>query len=153
VVTDLGPLLDSAVEFLRPLAQQAQVAIDLNHELDGVFVAVDIHRIEQVLLNLALNAFRSMPKGGGLTFSGKVLAVCEQPVAWIEITDQGTGISIGDMERVFDPGFTTSAGSPGLGLAVCKTIMEQHGGSIVALSRGETGATFRLEFPLSGASY
>jgi signal transduction histidine kinase len=152
-VTDLGPLLDSAVEFLRPLAQQAQVAIDLHHELDGVFVAIDTHRIEQVLLNLALNAFRSMPKGGGLTFSGKVLAACEQLVAWIEVTDQGTGISIDDVERIFDPGFTTSAGSPGLGLAVCKTIMEQHGGSIVALRRGETGATFRLEFPLSGASY
>jgi two-component system sensor histidine kinase FlrB len=149
--TDLGRWLCSTHDFLRPLAERARVRMDLRQELDGVRVAADRHRLEQVLLNLALNAFRFMPGGGVLSISGAVNSRAGLPTAEVEISDSGPGIAVEDRQRIFDPGFTTCPGSPGLGLAVCKTIMEQHGGSITVESRAELGTTFKLEFPLSGA--
>lgn len=125
--------------------------MELRQELDGVLVAADRHRLEQVLLNLALNAFRFMPGGGALKVRGAVTPRAGQSMATVEISDTGPGIAVEDRERIFHPGFTTCAGSPGLGLAVCKTIMEQHGGSITVDSGAGLGTTFKLEFPLSGA--
>jgi signal transduction histidine kinase len=150
--TDLGRLLRSTHDFLRPLARRAQVRMELRQELDGVLVAADRHRLEQVLLNLALNAFRFMPDGGLLRIRGEVSSRAGKATAAVEISDTGPGIAAEDRERIFHPGFTTCAGSPGLGLAVCKTIMEQHGGGITVDSGSGHGTTFKLEFPLSGAN-
>jgi signal transduction histidine kinase len=152
VPTDLGRLLRSTHDFLRPLARRAQVRMELSQALDGVPVAADRHRLEQVLLNLALNAFRFMPGGGVLKIHGAVSSHAGGRRATVEISDTGPGIAAEDRERIFHPGFTTCAGSPGLGLAVCKTIMEQHGGRITVDSAPGHGTTFRLEFPLSGAN-
>jgi signal transduction histidine kinase len=149
--TDLGLWLRSGHEFLRPLAERAGVRMELLQELDGVRVAADRHRLEQVLLNLALNAFRFMPGGGALTIRGYVGSRRGKPIAEVEISDTGAGIVAKDQERIFDPGFTTCPGSPGLGLAVCKTIMEQHSGAIRVEGREGLGTTFKLEFPLTGA--
>jgi signal transduction histidine kinase len=148
--TDLGRWLRSTHDFLRPLAQRAQVRLELRQALDGVLVAADRHRLEQVLLNLALNAFRFMPGGGVLRIRGEVSGQAAQRRATVEISDTGPGIAAEDRTRIFHPGFTTCAGSPGLGLAVCKTIMEQHGGGITMDSHAGLGTTFKLEFPLSG---
>jgi len=149
--TDLGRWLRSTHDFLRPLAQRAEVRLELKQALDGVLVAADRHRLEQVLLNLALNAFRFMPGGGVLKIRGAVSLQAGQSIATVEVSDTGPGIAAEDRERIFQPGFTTCAGSPGLGLAVCKTIMEQHGGTITVDSHAGLGTTFKLEFPLSGA--
>ena len=150
--TDLGLWLRSTYDFLRPLAGRAGVRMELRQELDGVSVAADRHRLEQVLLNLALNAFRFMPGGGVLEIRGYVSSRSAEPRVAVEISDTGPGIVAEDGERIFHPGFTTCAGSPGLGLAVCKTIMEQHGGTITVGERTGPGATFKLEFPFTGAN-
>jgi len=57
-----------------------------------------------------------------------------------------------NLPHIFRPGFTTRPGSPGLGLAVCKTIVEQHGGDLAVASRPGSGTTFWLEFPVLGAN-
>jgi two-component system, sensor histidine kinase FlrB len=150
--TDLGLLLGSLAEFLHPLAQQAGVRLQLAIGLDGVRIAADRHRLEQVVLNLGLNAFRFMPAGGVLSITGGVVGSGSSPRAQVEIADTGIGISPESLERIFQPGFTTRPGSPGLGLAVCRTIMQQHGGAITASSRAGAGTVFRLEFPLLEAS-
>jgi two-component system sensor histidine kinase FlrB len=150
--TDLGQWLCSTHAFLRPLAERAQVRMELRQELDGVLVPADRHRLEQVLLNLALNAFRFMTGGGFLKIHGEVSSRAGELTAKVEISDTGPGIAVEDRARIFHPGFTTCAGSPGLGLAVCKTIMEQHGGVISVESAAGLGTTFKLEFPLGGAS-
>jgi two-component system sensor histidine kinase FlrB len=144
---DLGEILSALAQFLRPQSEAAGVRLVLQERLDPVRVAADRHRVEQVILNLALNAFRFMPQGGVL----KIL--CQTQVrdrgwkALVEIADTGPGIPPENAERIFQPGFTTRAGSPGLGLAVSKTIMEQHGGAIRVLP-GLGGARFELEFPV-----
>jgi signal transduction histidine kinase len=68
----------------------------------------------------------------------------------IEFEDQGIGMSEQEMEKIFEPGFTTRAGSPGLGLSVCKKVIEQHGGSIRVHSAPRLGSTFTLTLPAAG---
>lgn len=145
---DLGELLSAVHAFLQPLAQQARVQLDLVNHLDGVCIAADRHRLEQVLLNLALNSFRFMPGGGCVRFAGKM----DHVRAVIEVADTGPGIAPEILGHIFEPGFTTRAGSPGLGLAVCRTIVEQHGGRISVASQPGCGAAFTLCFPLAGDS-
>lgn len=148
--TDLGQLLRWTQEFLSPLARQSRVEVQQRNSLRRVFFAADRHRLEQVLLNLSLNALRSMPGGGWLELSGRRVQVQgkEKEEAVIAVTDTGPGIASENLEKIFEPGFSTRAGSPGLGLAVCRKIVEQHGGTIEAASRPGAGATFTLRFPL-----
>jgi len=148
--TDVGQLLDWAYDFLLPLAKQARVEMQIVNGLHGVSIHADRHRLEQVLLNLAINALRFMPGGGWLSIRGRECAPGEDLEGGgvdIEVRDTGPGIAGEDLPRIFDAGFSTRAGSSGLGLAVCRRILEQHGGSIAVESRPGYGATFRLRLP------
>jgi two-component system sensor histidine kinase FlrB len=156
--TNAGDLLSWAYDFLLPLAKQARVEIQIINGLHGITMCADRHRLEQVLLNLALNAFRFMPEGGWLSIRGiesqapsgdpDVLRN-DQNGEWIEIEvcDTGPGIAPDDLPHIFDAGFSTRPGSSGLGLAVCQRILEQHGGSIMAESQPGNGTKFRLRVP------
>lgn len=149
--TDLGELLDWAASFLAPVAHQARVKLSLDNRLRGVRVAVDRHRLEQVLLNLVLNAVRAMPEGGRVEMSGNLSegeTEDEAEGVTICVADTGHGISSEYAGQIFDPGFSTRSGSPGLGLAVCRKIAEQHGGAIEATSRMGAGAIFTLTLPV-----
>jgi two-component system sensor histidine kinase FlrB len=149
--TDAGQLLDWAYNFLLPLAKQARVEMQILNGLNGVTIHADRHRLEQVLLNLALNAFRFMPGGGWLSIRGVDCASAgseeEDEGVEIVVRDTGPGIVPDDLPRIFEAGFSTRAGSSGLGLAVCHRILEQHRGSIAVESRPGCGATFRLRLP------
>src|SRR5271157_3745544 len=150
--TDAGQLLDWAYDFLLPLAKQARVEMQVINGLNGVSIQADRHRLEQVLLNLALNAFRFMPGGGWLSLRGVDCASKGSGGDGVEIAvrDTGPGIAPDDLPRIFEAGFSTRAGSSGLGLAVCRRILEQHGGSISVESRPGYGATFRFRLPRNG---
>ena len=141
---DLGDLLDWAEGFVRPLAQQARVEVRLEHCLGGVTIPADRHRLEQVLLNLLLNAVHAMPGGGWIKITGREAG----PDALLVIADTGPGISPDDLPKIFEPGFSRRGGSPGLGLTVCRKIIEQHGGNIFAESRPGAGAKFTVKLPL-----
>jgi two-component system sensor histidine kinase FlrB len=144
--TDLGELFTASERFLRPVARQSKVQTILEHELNGVFIAADRHRLQQVLFNLALNAFRAMPQGGTLRMRGYALP--GQKLAVLEFEDNGCGIPARHLDQIFLSGFTTRPGSPGIGLAVCKELVEQHQGSISVVSTPEMGTTFTLRFPV-----
>jgi two-component system sensor histidine kinase FlrB len=161
--TDAGQLLDWAYDFLLPLAKQARVEMQVVNGLRGVVIHADRHRLEQVLLNLALNAFRFMPGGGWLSLRGIECGAQKNGCGGqkeneddggveIVVRDTGPGIAPEDLPRIFDAGFSTRAGSSGLGLAVCRRILEQHAGSIAVESRPGHGATFRLRLPRNGAA-
>jgi signal transduction histidine kinase len=147
--TDLGQLLDWAGGFLVPMARQARVELCVRNRLHGVLLAADRHRLEQVLLNLALNALRAMPGGGWVEISGQRICGAEGAAAVIAVNDTGPGVPAAHVERIFDPGFSTRSGGPGLGLAVCRKIVEQHGGTLVSAGRAGAGASFTMTFPLA----
>jgi len=68
----------------------------------------------------------------------------------VDFEDQRIGMSAEEMEKIFEPGFTTHAGSPGLGLSVCKKVVEQHEGTIRVHSAPRLGSTFTLTLPAAG---
>ena len=113
-------------------------------------VEADERRIEQVLDNLLSNAVKYSPQGGEIRLLGEL----RDPVVVVSVSDQGIGIEEEDLERVFAPFFRVEAGrasempGAGLGLAVCKGLVEAHGGRIWAESKPGKGSTFYFTLPL-----
>ncbi len=143
----LSTALAEGIEFLQPLAKQAHVTITLEDHLEGLEIAADDNAIQQVILNLATNAFRHTEPDGQLRVIASRESHPSGTRAVVEFSDTGCGIRPEYIERIFEPGFSASGHTPGLGLAVCKKIIEQHEGTISVTSRLEKGTTFRLEFP------
>jgi len=148
VPVNLASLLASEMEFVRPLAEQKAVKVTLEETLGDAELRADPNGLQQVFLNLVCNALRHTPTGGNITVTGK-LEKHGSPQAVVEFRDNGKGIRAEDLPHVFEPGFSTTGQSPGLGLTVCRRIVEQHGGTISAQSRLGQGATFRMEFPVA----
>jgi len=143
----LGEILSRAVEFIRPLAEQKQIALSLTDHANNLVVASDENALQQLVANLAVNAFRHTPSGGSF-------AIVASPVrgecglrAQIGFRDSGCGIPPDWLPRLFEPGFSGSSQALGLGLAVCRQIAEQHGGCIRVSSRLGEGSTFTVELP------
>ncbi|MGE0645667.1 MAG: PAS domain S-box protein [Nitrospira sp.] len=124
---------------------QIQLEVFPGHDLPSVMV--DRHMIEQVLMNLILNAVQAMKKGGTLTIRTSVV----EGVCRVDVTDTGSGIPASILPRVFDPFFTTKGEGEGtgLGLSVNLGIAERHGGKILVESEVGKGTTFTLCLPVS----
>ena len=150
IPTPLDRLMRETVEFLGPLARQRGLEVRLENRAGRVVVPADPARLQQVFLNFALNAFRAMPSGGLLSVSLARMRSDEGPRVQIDFEDQGAGIAPEAVEKIFEPGFTTQAGSPGLGLSVCRKVAEQHGGTIRVRSAPGLGSTFTLTLPAAG---
>jgi len=108
-------------------------------------IVMDADRINQVLLNLYLNAIQAMNKGG--TLSVEVARDKQLKQTRITVTDTGPGIDPLDQERIFDPYFTTKSDGTGLGLAIVHKIMEAHGGDVDVYSASNTGTVVTLILP------
>ena len=124
-----------------PVPENVELTKDIDNNLP--IVMVDADQIRQVFLNVALNALQAMPEGGRLNIraSGKGKFV------EVEFADTGGGIPESIMNKIFDPLFTTKAKGVGLGLSVCKTILERHEGDIRVVSKVGKGTTFTLSLP------
>jgi signal transduction histidine kinase len=147
IPVDLGQLLDWARTFFAPLARRSRVVLSFENHVAGVCLSADRHRLEQVILNLVLNALRAMPGGGWIELSGRMIG--NGQAILLAVTDTGPGISPEHLSRIFEPGFSTRSGSPGLGLAVCRKIVEQHGGTIEVANLSGRGAKFSMTFPIA----
>lgn len=150
VATSLDRLLRETVEFLRPLARQRGMQASLINRTGPVSIAAEPNRLRQVFFNLALNAFRAMSRGGTMYVRLDWAAEAEGTLVQVEVEDNGSGIAAEHLERIFDAGYTTHAGSPGLGLAVVRTVAEQHGAQMGVRSAPGRGTTFTLTFPVRG---
>ncbi|MBW2603421.1 MAG: PAS domain-containing protein [Deltaproteobacteria bacterium] len=140
--------LKDSLKLIERQASEAFISIktDFDSEIDEILIDPD--RINQVLLNLYLNAIESMDNGGSLT----VMLVKNSKKNGIEIkvSDTGTGITEEDLAQIFDPYFTTKASGTGLGLAIVYNIMEAHGGEITIESHLGQGTVVTLFFSYAG---
>ncbi|HEX7600939.1 MAG TPA: ATP-binding protein, partial [Polyangiaceae bacterium] len=109
-------------------------------------VPMDRRLIRQAIANIAINAIQAMPHGGSLRVAVRYDAADSSTT--VEITDEGGGIADDVLPRIFEPFFTTKAKGAGLGLAVVKRIIEDHGGRIVVSSRAGSGTTFAIRLPV-----
>ena len=150
--TELDRLVSETMDFLLPLARQRGQQIVVHNTIGKISTNADANRLKQVFFNLALNAFRAMPPGGKLQVDLRWAPQFPGGLTQIDFHDDGRGISSDLLERIYEPGFTTTPGSPGLGLAVCKKVIEQHGGEMRMSSKPKHGTTASIYLPVSGAS-
>jgi two-component system NtrC family sensor kinase len=120
--------------------------IDYAPDLPQVMAVSD--QIQQVLLNLVLNAMEAMPGGGNLLITTRA----SKDEVEILVEDSGPGIAPQDRERIFEPFVSTKDGGTGLGLAVSYGIISAHGGSLGIVEGAGTGACFRVSLPIGGSS-
>ena len=145
---DLMACVQSGVEFVQPIAEQAGVSLSFLGADRRLTIAGNEDGLRQIVLNLICNAIRHTPVGGRIDVSARGVARKGVVRALVEVTDTGCGIPSSLIEHLFDAGFSADGDTPGLGLAVCKRLMNQHGGEISVSSRVNCGSTFQLEFPI-----
>jgi two-component system cell cycle sensor histidine kinase/response regulator CckA len=159
---DIGHLLTDFRGMLQRLIGE-DITLIVKAQSSMAAVAADPSQIEQVILNLAVNARDAMPRGGQLTieasqveldahFAAAHPGVKAGPHLMLAVTDTGTGMSPATLSRVFEPFFTTKepGKGTGLGLATVYAIVQQTGGAVWVESSPGEGSTFRICLPVSG---
>ena len=138
--TNLENLIEKTVSSLL-FPKDVEVSIALQDELSNVMVNPFL--LKRVLTNLVTNAIQAMPTGGEMT----IAASQTLDSVTISINDSGVGIPKENLAKLFKPFFTTKAKGQGLGLAVCKRLIEAQGGTISVDSEEGKGSTFTVKVP------
>jgi signal transduction histidine kinase len=112
-------------------------------------VCVDQKQIQQVFLNLILNAIQAMQNGGTLTICSRLVEEGGRKSVCVSIADTGPGIPLQILGKIFTPFFTTKAQGTGLGLAICRKLIEQQGGDIRVESEDGKGTVFYIELQVT----
>ncbi len=161
-LTDVDPsqLLEHLVPLLRRVIPQ-NIVIDLINPQHGAFIEADRTQLDQVIMNLCLNARDAMPSGGRITIESEVVLIngaFRETHPWakpgryvlITVSDTGHGISKENLDRIFDPFFSTKAeqAGTGLGLSVAHGIVQQHDGMLHCYSEEGIGTTFKVYLPI-----
>ena len=145
---DLGEAAQTALMLIRLKFQQAGVVANAEIEPNLPLVEGNPGQIQQVFLNLILNAVQAMPNGGSLNLKVAREFGATGEVIGIRIQDTGTGIPKEIQNKIFESFFTSREDGTGLGLAIVKRILRDHRGDIVVESTGPTGTTFKLWVPI-----
>jgi signal transduction histidine kinase len=145
VTTDPAALIEQVAGRARPLAEAANIRLETEHQEALPAIDVDPGQVEQALLNLIVNAIQSVGQDGKVVLSAKLSS--DRNSVEIGVIDDGPGIDGSEMQRIFDPFFSTKDNGTGLGLSVVHRIAEDHGARIFVSSRPGGGTTFTLRFP------
>ena len=143
---DVAELIQKSVKLIANLLHKHKVAGELDVEPNLPLIDADPQQIEQVLVNLYLNAIDAMPDGGRLVVSARRAGDEKLEIA---VTDTGIGIAPDELGKIFQPFFSAKKKSGlGLGLPICTRIVANHGGTIDVESRPGEGTTFRIHLPV-----
>jgi len=143
--TDPLSIFEEILLLLRPQIEKEKITV--HKEFQSLpMVLMDREQIKQAMLNLLLNAIQAMPQGGPLILSGRN----SEEGQWVELSirDSGVGISEEDLNRLFDPFFSTKEGGIGLGLSITHRIIDQHHGKIEVASKPGEGTVFTVWLPI-----
>jgi two-component system sensor histidine kinase HydH len=144
-LADINDLLKNSVRLIQKEASAKDIQIDLSLSEDVMVTHIDSDRLSQCLLNLYINALQSMGKGGQLNIQS---AKSKDGRISIQVHDTGAGINPEDINRIFDPYYTTKPKGTGLGLAIVHKIVEGHDGQIKVRSIRGQGSTFTISLPV-----
>jgi two-component system NtrC family sensor kinase len=154
VAVDLNALITHTLELLEPAFRVDTVAVDLCLDVALPSIWADAEQIRQVLVNLITNAYQALREMQGprqVTLTTRCDA--EQTRVTLDVVDTGPGIPPAHRERIFEPFFTTKPPGvgTGLGLSLCQSIIEGHGGTIRVINQPGQGTVFRVELPVGEA--
>jgi two-component system, NtrC family, sensor kinase len=144
---ELNKIIQETLALVTPMLRSAKISVRTQLDSDLPGVHGNAGKLQQVFMNLIMNARDAMPYGGDLTVATSAI----DSIVCVEISDNGVGIAPEHLRKIFDPFFTTKATNrgTGLGLAVSYGIIREHSGKIYVDSAAGSGASFRLEFPAS----
>jgi two-component system, NtrC family, sensor kinase len=147
---DLNQIVDDTLLLVGTQAGNESVTLARRLAPDLPLIQGDATALQQVLVNLVLNARQAMDGRGEILVETDLMA---GPPAQVRVTvrDTGPGIPADVLPRIFDPFFTTKPGGTGLGLSISYGIVREHGGTVDVHSEPGRGATFVLSFPVSPA--
>jgi len=143
---DALSIFEETLQLLRPQMEKHRIIVQKEFQVLRP-ISMDREQMKQVILNLLLNAVQAMPNGGRLTLRGQVL----EDGHWVtlSIQDSGIGIPSEDMDKLFDPFFSTKEGGVGLGLSIAHRIIDQHHGKIEVESAPGKGTLLTVWLPIS----
>jgi PAS domain S-box-containing protein len=145
-------VLKDTISLMDSQLKKKKVMVKLGILDDIPDVVIDAHQIQQVFVNLLLNGMEAMPEGGRITIGGRIEKghgkLCDQAV--LQFTDHGVGISRDNLNKIFNPFFTTKTEGTGLGLSIVHKILEQHNALVEVFSEEGKGTTFTLKFQIHG---
>ena len=150
-LTNVNKVIEKAIHLLENefRLKHIQVKMDLTKQLP--YVMIDENQVEQILVNLLLNAIQAIEGHGTVTVRSYVTS--DRKSVAIDVVDTGCGIPPENMSKIFEPFFSTKPKGTGLGLAVSYGIVQKHGGRIYAFSEPNQGSCFVLEFPIPQETY
>jgi PAS domain S-box-containing protein len=147
-LVDLNALVREMDRMLRRvLGEEIELCVNLDPQLKAV--SADAGQIEQVILNMAVNARDAMPGGGNLTLETRNAATPARDCVTLTVRDTGIGMDAPVLSRIFEPFFTTKEHGTGLGLATSYGIIKENGGDLRVESAPGKGTTFRIELPVA----
>ncbi len=149
--TDLPPLLRRSLALLEHELAVKEISCFLSTESEFLPVLADPHQLEQVFLNILINAVEAMQNGGSLTVTAAVRHRQAGSSVEVSVSDTGIGIPSENLPRIFDPFFTTKevGKGTGLGLSVSYGIVRAHGGLLDVQSEVGKGSTFTVALPVA----
>jgi two-component system NtrC family sensor kinase len=144
---DIRALVEDVLLFAAKPIQHAKVIVKTEWDTGIPTVNGVGDQLKQVFLNFILNAVEAMPQGGQLEIRGHVI---EDNSKWlaVSIADTGAGISPTDLDKIFEPFYTTKTTGTGLGLAICHNIISNHSGQVTVDSTIGHGSTFTVWLPI-----
>jgi two-component system NtrC family sensor kinase len=143
----LNSVMDATLDLIGHQSLFQNIEIVREYQEDLPLIPFDENQMEQVFINILLNAGQSMEAGGRILIR---TGADNGSHAYLTITDTGAGIAEEDIEKIFDPFFTTKGDrGTGLGLSISFGIIERHGGRIEVKSRKEDGTTFTITLPVT----
>ncbi len=146
----LQEILNETVNFIDIEAERAGSVITIKKELneqDPIQVLADPEKLQQLVINLCLNAVQAMPDGGALTVSCEKPKAADKGFACFAIADTGKGIEKESLHKIFDPFYTTKENGTGLGLAIVKKFVDHHSGHLNVTSKVNEGTTVQVFLP------
>ena len=143
--TEVASIFEETLQLIRPRMEKQRIHVQKEFQ-DLPMILMDREQMKQVALNLLLNAVQAMPRGGTLMLRGQN----SKDGQWITISiqDSGVGIPDEDMNKLFDPFFSTKEGGIGLGLSIAHRIIDQHHGKIEVESDPGKGTLFTIWLPI-----
>jgi two-component system, NtrC family, sensor kinase len=148
--SDINEIIEDVLALVNHLLRTSGVQLVTSLPKGNPWVSVDRNQMKQVILNLVHNAIHAMPSGGELHISTAHRRRDQHLWLTIAVTDTGIGIAPENIERVFEPFFTTRSkeGGTGLGLSVSYGIVADHGGFLDVESQVGQGSTFTIWLPV-----
>lgn len=143
---DIFTIFEETLHLLRPQIEKQRIVVEKEYQSLPI-ILMDREQMKQAILNLLLNAIQAMPGGGHLSLRGKN----SEDGQWIHISiqDSGMGIPDEDMDKLFNPFFSTKEGGMGLGLSIAHRVIDQHHGKIEVESLPGEGTLFTIWIPIS----